>query len=116
MVIEDSERFGLAQLHQIRGRVGRSDKQSWCFLYTNEEEERGMERLQYFSTHNDGMEIAEYDLKLRGPGEVYGTRQSGIPNLKIADITNLRQLKQAREYATLLLKKGIKHISLFSDE
>jgi len=116
MVIEDSERFGLAQLHQIRGRVGRSDKQSWCFLYTNEEEERGMERLQYFSTHNDGMEIAEYDLKLRGPGEVYGTRQSGIPNLKIADITNLRQLKQVREYATLLLKKGIKHISLFSDE
>jgi len=116
MVIEDSERFGLAQLHQIRGRVGRSDRQSWCFLYTNEEEERGMERLQYFSTHNDGMEIAEYDLKLRGPGEVYGTRQSGIPNLKIADITNLRQLKEAREYATMLLKKGIKHISLFCDE
>lgn len=114
MVIEDSERFGLAQLHQIRGRVGRSDKQSWCFLYTNEEEERGMERLQYFSTHNDGMEIAEYDLKLRGPGEVYGTRQSGIPNLKIADITNLRQLKQAREYASVLLKKGVRYISLFS--
>lgn len=100
IVIEGAERFGLAQLHQLRGRVGRSDQQAWCFLFTsNEPTEEQQERLKYFSGVNDGFKLAEYDLTRRGPGEVYGTRQSGIPNLKIANIFDLKLVKETREAA-----------------
>jgi ATP-dependent DNA helicase RecG len=96
MIIESAERFGLAQLHQIRGRVGRSDKQSYCFLKTTTGEIG--ERIEFFANTEDGFKIAEYDLKSRGPGEVYGTLQSGIPNLKIADILDLELIKRVKKY------------------
>jgi ATP-dependent DNA helicase RecG len=114
MVIEDADRLGLAQLHQLRGRVGRGSLQSWCFIYESADiNEVGVDRLQFFSTHSDGLEIAEFDLNLRGPGEVYGTRQSGIPNLKIAKLNDLQQIMQAKEVAQKLFVAGEKHLPLF---
>ncbi|MFQ5493276.1 MAG: ATP-dependent DNA helicase RecG [Candidatus Dojkabacteria bacterium] len=101
MIIEGAERFGLAQLHQLRGRVGRRDQESWCLLFTtNENNQDAISRLTYFAKQSDGIKIAEYDLNRRGPGEVYGTIQSGIPDLKIATFSNLKLLEQAREIAS----------------
>jgi len=115
MVIESAERFGLAQLHQIRGRVGRSDKQSWCFLFYSDNISRSaIERLKYLASSNDGLEIAEYDLKLRGPGEIYGTKQSGIPFLKIAKLDNLELIKKSKQIAEKLYNQGIRKIELFN--
>ncbi len=115
MVIESSERFGLAQLHQIRGRVGRSNKQSWCFLFHSKDAgDMALKRLKFLSENTDGLKIAEFDLANRGPGEIYGTRQSGIPNLKIAQINNLEIIKKSRSIAEKLYKKGIREIELFS--
>lgn len=109
IVIEGAERFGLAQLHQLRGRVGRGEKQSWCFLFTtNSDNQMAEERLEYFSKHQDGLEIATYDLELRGPGEVYGAKQSGIPNLKIAKLSDLAQIKKARD----LSQKYLNHANI----
>ena len=108
MVIEDAERFGLAQLHQLRGRVGRSDKESYCFVIPGNTVEKGSpaeERLLYFAEHSSGFEVAEFDLKRRGPGEVYGTRQSGIPNFKVASIYDTDLLKEARIFAKKILKE-----------
>ncbi len=114
MVIESSERFGLAQLHQIRGRVGRSDIQSWCFLFYSDDVSRSaLERLKYLSSSNDGLKIAEYDLQLRGPGEIYGTKQSGIPKLKVAKLDNLELIKKSKKFAERLYNHGIKKIELF---
>lgn len=96
MIIEGAERFGLAQLHQIRGRVGRSNKQSYCFLKSTNE--IPSERLEYFAMTNDGFKVAEYDLKSRGPGEVYGEAQSGIPDLKIANILDLELIRRVKKY------------------
>lgn len=115
MVIEGAERFGLAQLHQIRGRVGRNSEQSWCFLFVSEEgTPESSERLEFFSKHNDGLQIAEFDLQNRGPGEVYGTKQSGIPNLKIANLTNLAQVKESKRLAKELYERGVRGIKIFS--
>jgi len=86
MVIENAERFGLSQLHQLRGRVGRSDLQSYCILITQSRKPETMERLGIMTQTNDGFVIAEKDLQLRGPGEFLGTRQSGLPDLIISDI------------------------------
>ena len=108
MVVEDAERFGLAQLHQLRGRVGRSDKESYCFVIPSSSVERGSpaeERLLYFSKHSSGFDVAQYDLQTRGPGEVYGTRQSGIPIFKVADIYDVDLLKRARSFAKKLIKE-----------
>ena len=108
MVVEDAERFGLAQLHQLRGRVGRSDKESYCFVIPSSSVERGSpaeERLLYFSKHSSGFDVAQYDLQTRGPGEVYGTRQSGIPIFKVADIYDVALLKRARTFAKKLIKE-----------
>ena len=115
MVIESSERFGLAQLHQLRGRVGRSDKQSWCFLfYSDEISQNAVERLNYLALNHDGLKIAEYDLKLRGPGEIYGTKQSGIPKLKIAKLDNLELITKSKQIAETLYNSGIREVELFS--
>jgi len=96
MIIEGAERFGLAQLHQIRGRVGRSEKQSYCFLKTTNNEFD--KRLEFFSENNDGFKIAEFDLLNRGPGEVYGEMQSGIPGLKIANILDLELVNRVKKW------------------
>ena len=108
MVIEDAERFGLAQLHQLRGRVGRSDKESFCFVIPSSTVEKGSpaeERLLYFSKHSSGFDVAQYDLQTRGPGEVYGTMQSGIPIFKVASIYDIELLKKTREFAKKLIKE-----------
>ncbi len=96
MIIENAERFGLSQLHQLRGRVGRGAEQSYCILVTNYKlTEDTRKRLEIMVRTNDGFEIAEADLKLRGPGDLEGTQQSGIAfDLKIADIARDGQLLQ----------------------
>jgi len=106
MIIESAERFGLSQLHQLRGRVGRGADQSYCILMTGHQlTQEARTRMDTMVHTNDGFEIAEVDLKLRGPGDLMGTQQSGILNLKIADIVKDNTiLKTARHYAIQLLK------------
>lgn len=104
MIIENAERFGLAQLHQFRGRIGRGDKQSYCFLFTASRSEDALDRLNFFSTNTSGFKVAEYDLQRRGPGEVYGLRQSGILKLRFADLSNINKIKKARRIAEAITK------------
>jgi ATP-dependent DNA helicase RecG len=105
MVIESAERFGLSQLHQLRGRVGRGAEQSYCILMTSFKiSDDAKIRLNTMVETSDGFKIAEVDLKLRGPGNLMGTQQSGVLNLKIADIVKDSQiLKTARSFAIELL-------------
>jgi ATP-dependent DNA helicase RecG len=107
MVIESAERFGLSQLHQLRGRVGRGAEQSYCILMTSHKlSDDSKTRLETMCRTNDGFEIAEVDLKLRGPGDIMGTQQSGVLNLQIADLVKDRDILQvARHEAIKLLKK-----------
>jgi ATP-dependent DNA helicase RecG len=107
MVIESAERFGLSQLHQLRGRVGRGGKQSYCVLLSGHKiSNEGRLRLETMATTNDGFKIAEVDLKLRGPGDMMGTRQSGMLNFKIADLVkDGKILEFARNEAINLLKE-----------
>ncbi|PKA84574.1 ATP-dependent DNA helicase RecG [Ulvibacter sp. MAR_2010_11] len=107
MVIESAERFGLSQLHQLRGRVGRGAEQSYCILMTgNKLSDDARTRLETMVRTNDGFEISEVDLKLRGPGDLMGTQQSGVLNLRIADIMKDGEiLKIARSYAIQVLKQ-----------
>ena len=95
MVIENAERFGLAQLHQLRGRVGRGEHKSFCYLVTAPKSKDSFERMKVMTRTNDGFEIAEADLTLRGPGEFFGTRQSGLPNLRIANLIQDASLLEA---------------------
>ena len=108
MVIENAERFGLSQLHQLRGRVGRGADQSYCILVTTYKlSEETRKRLEIMVQTNDGFEIAEADLKLRGPGDLEGTQQSGIAfDLKIADIARDGQLLQyVRDIASAIVEE-----------
>ena len=102
IVIEDAERFGLAQLHQLRGRVGRGVHASYCALITKAEAPEITARLEFLANNHDGFALAEKDLELRGPGDFLGTRQSGLPDLRIAQLSDVTTLVQAREAAQQL--------------
>lgn len=106
IVIENAERFGLAQLHQLRGRVGRSGNQAYCILLTDTANEETMERLLVLESTNDGFRVADEDMRLRGPGDFFGARQSGLTSLKIADpLKDVELLEQARDAAIRLIAK-----------
>ena len=105
MLIENAERFGLAQLHQLRGRIGRGEHKSYCILITGTDEDEAMEKLRVLEKTNDGFEIAEADLQLRGAGDLLGTAQSGLPPLKLGDLFRDADLmKLARNHAYLIFE------------
>jgi ATP-dependent DNA helicase RecG len=106
MVIEAAERFGLAQLHQLRGRVGRGDKKSYCLLFANIKYSK---RLRAMEKMHSGFELAELDLQLRGPGEIFGTAQSGFPELKVASWNNYPLIKKAKDVADDIVKNPSKY-------
>ena len=103
MVIENAERFGLSQLHQLRGRVGRGSDKSYCILISDNQNAETLERLETMCKTNNGFEIADVDLKLRGPGDFFGSRQHGLPEMKIADVSNLDNLKEAGKSAEKII-------------
>ncbi|SEN60623.1 ATP-dependent DNA helicase RecG [Amphibacillus marinus] len=104
MMIYDAERFGLSQLHQLRGRVGRGDAQSYCILIADPKGEIGKERMRIMTETTNGFELAEHDLKLRGPGDFFGSKQSGLPSFKVADLVqDYRALETARKDAQLII-------------
>ena len=106
MVIYDAERFGLAQLHQLRGRVGRGEHQSYCMLLADPKTDEGKERMISMTETNDGFRLAEKDLELRGPGDFFGKKQSGLPEFKMADLVHdYRALDVARQDATRLIEE-----------
>jgi ATP-dependent DNA helicase RecG len=104
MLVESADRFGLSQLHQFRGRVGRGQAQSYCMLLAQNPSEVGRERLDIIEKIRDGFQLAEEDLKLRGPGEFFGTRQSGLPDLKMAKLSDVPLLELARNEAVSLFE------------
>ncbi|CAM3353198.1 ATP-dependent DNA helicase RecG [Marinicrinis lubricantis] len=107
MIIYDADRFGLSQLHQLRGRVGRGEHQSYCILIANPKSENGVERMQAMTETEDGFEIARKDLELRGPGDFFGTKQSGLPEFKVADLTHdFEILEMARDDAAALVSQS----------
>lgn len=101
MIIEGAERYGLAQLHQLRGRVGRGDKQSYCMLFSDTPETSG--RLQYFAKTLSGMQLAEFDLKSRGSGDIYGIRQHGYTDLKVASFADVELIQETKNAATYFM-------------
>jgi ATP-dependent DNA helicase RecG len=107
MMIEGSERFGLAQLYQFKGRVGRGEHQSYCFLFTESSSQTTWSRLKAIATAKNGFELAEKDLKIRGPGEFYGTRQWGLPDLTMASLSDTELIKTCRDEAEKLLSKDL---------
>jgi ATP-dependent DNA helicase RecG len=104
MLVEGANRFGLAQLHQFRGRVGRGEHASYCLLLADSTNAASDERLKAIESTNDGFVLAEKDLELRGPGEFFGTRQSGLPDLRVAKLADTKLLVLAREQVECLLK------------
>jgi ATP-dependent DNA helicase RecG len=108
MAVEAADRFGLAQLHQLRGRVGRSDKESYCFLLSESRSDTAMERIKTLVSSNDGFYIAEKDLETRGPGELLGARQHGSSGLIDSFVlTDMETLNEARLAAVKLLKSEL---------
>ena len=105
ILVEGANRFGLAQLHQFRGRVGRGGHQAYCLLLADNTTPEAEERLLAMQETDDGFVLAEKDLSIRGPGEFFGTRQSGLPDLKLADVTDLKTLEQARKEAQMLFEQ-----------
>ncbi len=116
MVIVNAERFGLAQLHQLRGRVGRSVMQSYCYLLPGDVTENSMERLRVLESTNDGFEVAEKDLLLRGPGNIFGNAQSGLPDFKLATINDFDLMKNAKKHTEQILNIGIDQFPLVENK
>ncbi len=105
MLVEGADRFGLAQLHQFRGRVGRGQHQSYCILLADDPQGPAFERMQIIQDTHDGFRLAEADLEIRGPGEFFGTRQSGMPDLRMAKLSDMATLSLAREQARALFER-----------
>jgi ATP-dependent DNA helicase RecG len=105
MMIEGAERFGLAQLHQFRGRVGRSKHQSFCFLFTDSPAKRTQQRLKALITSENGFELAEKDLEIRGPGEIFGARQWGIPDLAMDSLKDIFLVEKTKTAAKEILEE-----------
>lgn len=104
MMIENAERFGLSQLHQLRGRVGRGSEKSWCILVSDSTTENSSERLKTMCTTRDGFKIADADLKLRGPGDFFGSRQHGLPQLNISSLADTRNLEISQKIADYVIE------------
>ena len=116
IMIENSERFGLAQLHQLRGRVGRGKHQSYCIFMSSSKSKETRKRLEILNKTNDGFKIASEDLKLRGPGDLFGIRQSGLLDFKLGDVfQDARLLQQANEAADWLYSHENEYIQKMSD-
>ncbi|MGB9593549.1 MAG: ATP-dependent DNA helicase RecG, partial [Anaerolineae bacterium] len=105
IMVEGADRFGLAQLHQFRGRVGRGEHQSYCILISDSATPESQERLRAIEQIHDGFKLAEKDLELRGPGEFFGTRQSGLPDLRLAKLSDTRILEEARRQALRIFER-----------
>jgi ATP-dependent DNA helicase RecG len=105
MLIEGANRFGLSQLHQLRGRVGRGVHKSYCLLIPDHDQEADNERLKAMERTNDGFELADLDLQQRGPGDFLGTRQAGLPALRAAELTDVRLIEEARRLAQDLFER-----------
>jgi ATP-dependent DNA helicase RecG len=114
MLIEEANRFGLAQLHQLRGRVGRGEKQSYCLLFASKLPPKALKRLKALEKDLDGAQLAEIDLKMRGPGEIYGTKQHGFPQLKIASFSDTGLIKKTRQ-AVLEIFPQLKELPLLQE-
>jgi len=108
IVIESAERYGLASLHQLRGRVGRAQKEGYCFAFMSNNSRNSYKRLKYLEELNSGIDLAEVDLKMRGQGDIFGAMQHGFKKLKVANLNNLKMLEEAKTQAQKyfpLLKK-----------
>ncbi len=116
MIVENAERFGLSQLHQLRGRVGRGKEQAYCILITDADNEITKKRMDTMCSSNDGFYISEQDLKLRGPGDFFGTRQHGLPEMKIANLFEDREiLKLSQQAAKTITDEGIDQYPLLKE-
>ena len=110
MVIENAERFGLSQLHQLRGRVGRGNAQAFCILFAHGKNEETKKRMETMCISNDGFYISEQDLKLRGPGDFFGTRQHGLPEMRIANLFEDRDILAMSQEAAKKIMAEDRHL------
>lgn len=116
MMLEGAERFGLAQLHQFRGRVGRGEHQSYCFVFTDSINQAVYERLKAFTATSSGFELAELDLKLRGPGQLVGLAQSGLGELKIGSLSDITLIREAKSAVMSLVARGLERYPLIEEQ
>jgi ATP-dependent DNA helicase RecG len=116
IIIQSADRFGLAQLHQLRGRVGRSGQQGYCYLFSENQNQKAIKRLTYLQTHHSGQKIAEFDLKTRGPGEVFSTLQHGFPSLKLASLSDSQLISNSSRILSQLISKFPRHFQKISQK
>ncbi len=114
IIIQSADRFGLAQLHQLRGRVGRSGQQGYCYLFSENQNQKAINRLNYLQTHHSGQKIAEFDLKTRGPGEVFSTLQHGFPSLKLASLSDSKLITTSSLLLSELISDFPRHLQKLS--